>query len=132
METPYGPRYSVRRMPFVHPEARSLAARDPRFQFRARSIFEYTPAACHVLRTMNIFNRAYFSEEQLCEGANAAFHSIKPGGVWILGRTLEKDLSNQVTFLRRMDHGWEVLERIGKGSDIEDLALHSPVSSPVR
>jgi hypothetical protein len=132
METPNGPRYNVRKMPFVHPEARSLAARDPRFQFRARSIFEHTPAACHVLRTMNIFNRAYFSEEQLGEGANAAFHSVKPGGIWILGRTLEEDLSNHVTFLRRMPHGWEVLERIGKGSEIEDLVLQAPISSPVR
>ena len=131
MDTPNGPRYSVRRMPFIHPDARSLAARDVRFQFRARSIFEHTPAGCHVLRTMNIFNRAYFSEEQLREGANAAFHSIQPGGVWILGRTLEEDLSNQVTFLRRMPHGWEVLERIGKGSDIEGLVLHSSLSSPV-
>jgi len=80
---------------------------------------------------MNIFNRAYFSAEQLGEGANAAFHSIKPGGIWILGRTLEQDFSNHVTFLRRLDQGWEVLERIGKGSDIEDLALHAHISSPV-
>jgi hypothetical protein len=59
---------------------------------------------------------------------NAAFHSIKPGGIWIVGRTLEEDLSNHATFLRRLDNGWEVLERIGKGSEIEELAMRAPVS----
>ena len=124
-------RYTVTKIPFVHPEARSFGAKNPRFQFRMRSVFDHTPGACHVLRTMNIFNKSYFSPEQLAEGANAAFHSIKPGGIWILGRTLEEDLSNHATFFRRLDHGWEVLERIGKGSDIEDLALHAPVSGGV-
>jgi hypothetical protein len=121
-------KYTVTRIPFVHPEARSFSLRNPRFQFRSRSVFEITPAACHVLRTMNIFNKSYFSAEQLAEGVNAAFHSIKPGGFWIVGRTLEEDLSNHATFLRRLDNGWEVLERIGKGSDIEELAMRVPVS----
>ena len=119
----------VSKIPFVHPEARSFSRRNPRFQFRARSVFEHTPGACHVLRTMNIFNKSYFSEEQLSEGVNAAFHSIKPGGIWIVGRTLEEDLTNHATFLRRLDDGWEVLERIGKGSEIEELAVRAPVSS---
>lgn len=119
----------VSKIPFVHPEARSFSRRNPRFQFRARSVFEHTPGACHVLRTMNIFNKSYFSEEQLSEGVNAAFHSIKPGGIWIVGRTLEEDFSNHATFLRRLDDGWEVLERIGKGSEIEELAVRAPVSS---
>jgi hypothetical protein len=123
------PRHTVSKIPFVHPEARALMARDPRFQFRSRSIFDHTPAACHVLRTMNIFNRSYFSTQQLSEGVDAAFQSLKPGGIWILGRTLEEDLSNHVTFLRRLDQRWEVLERIGKGSEIEDIALNAPISA---
>jgi hypothetical protein len=115
--------YSVTRIPFVHPEARMFGKTNPRFQFRARSVFDKAPGACHVLRTMNIFNKAYFSPQQLAEGANAAFQSIKPGGIWIVGRTLEEDFSNHVTFLRRQDTGWEVLERIGYGSEMEQLAI---------
>jgi hypothetical protein len=121
-------KYTVTRIPFVHPEARLFSLRNPRFQFRSRSVFEITSAACHVLRTMNIFNKSYFSPEQLAEGVNAAFHSIKPGGIWIVGRTLEEDLSNHATFLRRLDNGWEVLERVGSGSDIEDLAMSAPIT----
>jgi len=127
MKTPDPSRYVVGRIPFVHPEARMFSQRNPRFQFRSRSVFEHTPAACHVLRTMNIFNKSYFSPEQLSEGVNAAFHSIKPGGIWIVGRTLEEDLSNHATFLRRLDKGWEVLERIGAGSEIEELAMHASI-----
>jgi hypothetical protein len=118
----------VTKIPFIHPEARSFSKQKPRFQFRSRSVFEITPAACHVLRTMNIFNKSYFSPEQLAEGVNAAFQSIKPGGFWIVGRTLEEDLSNHATFLRRLDNRWEVLERIGNGSEIEELAMRAPVS----
>ena len=117
--------YAVNKIPFVHPEARLFAASNPRFQLRVRSVFEHTPGACHVLRTMNIFNRDYFSAEQLTEGATAAFHSIEPGGIWIVGRTLEEDLSNHVTFFRRQETGWEVLERIGKGSEMEQFSMHA-------
>ncbi len=129
MEPPDPARYRVKEIPFIHPEAKTFLAGNSRFQFRTRSVFEHTPGACHVLRTMNIFNKGYFSTDQLVEGANAAFDSIKPGGIWIVGRTLEEDLRNHVTFLRRLDKGWEVLDRIGNGSEMEPIALHTPVQS---
>jgi len=72
---------------------------------------------------MNILSRAYFSVEQLIQGAQAAFQAVKPGGIWIIGRTLEEDLSNHTTFLKRAQKGWEVIERIGGGSEIEEFAL---------
>jgi hypothetical protein len=74
---------------------------------------------------MNILNRAYFSEEQLAQAARAIFESVSPGGIWIVGRTLETDLSNHVSILRRQDEGWEPLERIGNGSEIEEIALRA-------
>lgn len=121
--------YQVRKIPYIHPEARALLRQNRRFQFRARSVFEHLPGSCHVLRTMNIFNRAYFADGQLAEGANAAFDSVKPGGLWIVGRTLEEDFSNHVTFFQRQDDGWKVLERIGGGSEIEGLALQAPANT---
>ena len=72
---------------------------------------------------MNIFNRSYFSDEQLSAGANGIFRSLRPGGMWIVGRTLEEDFSNDVSLLRRGDRAWETLERIGKGAEIEGLVL---------
>lgn len=128
-ETSGGRGYLVGKIPCSHPEARLFSKNNSRFQFRVRSVFECTPDSCHVLRTMNIFNRAYFSTEKLAEGANAAFQSLKPGGIWIVGRTLEEDFSNHATLLRRREDGWEVLERIGGGSEMEQVALGAPALS---
>ena len=118
-----GPGYHIRPIPYIHPEAAELARSDPRFTFRCRSVFERTSAPCHVLRTMNIFNRAYFSTERLEEGCRAIFDSLQPGGIWVVGRTLEEDLTNRATFLRRAERGWQVLDRIGGGWDLEEMAL---------
>jgi len=122
-EQPQGPGYRVRPIPYIHPEAAALARSDPRFTFRHRSVFDRTPTPCHVLRTMNIFNRVYFAEERLEEGYRAIFDSLQPGGIWIVGRTLEEDLTNHATFLRKAGNGWEVLDRIGGGWELEAMAL---------
>lgn len=98
---------------------------NPRFQMCVRSVFEHTPGI-DVLRTMNILNKAYFTAERLVDGANAAFQTLKPGGIWIVGRTVEDKLTNQVTFLKKHEEGWEVLERIGSGSEMEEFAARAP------
>jgi hypothetical protein len=122
MESRGGDGYQVRKIECVHPEALSFSRTNPRFQLRTRSVFDVTPNAVHVLRTMNILNKAYFSDSQLREGSNAAFQSLKLGGVWIVGRTLENDFSNHVTFLQKQEIGWAILARIGKGSEMEGYA----------
>ena len=118
----------VRYIPYIHPEAAGLARKNSNFRVCERSVFDATPGTCHVLRTMNIFNRDYFSEQELTEGASAAFHSLQPGGLWIVGRTLLEDHTHHATFFRRNENGWEVLERIGLGSEVEDLALRIPAN----
>jgi hypothetical protein len=112
---------SISKICCVHPEARSLARRNPQFRVVARSVFDCTPGL-DVLRTMNILNRSYFAEKQLIGGIEAAFDSLKLGGIWIVGRTLEEDNTNHVTFFRKTERGWDVLLRIGKGWEMEDLA----------
>jgi hypothetical protein len=106
----------------IHPEADSLSHRDLRFTICERSVFERTPGL-DVLRTMNILNMAYFPRTCLLDGIHAAFESVKPGGLWIVGRTLEENLTNHVTVFRRTAEKWEVLDRIGNGSEIEELVM---------
>lgn len=113
----------VRRIPCIHPEAQALCRTNPGFRFEVRSVFDRTPCACHVLRTMNILNRSYFPDERLAEAAAAVFESLRPGGIWIVGRTMEDDASNHVTFFLRGENSWEPLERMGNGSEIEALAM---------
>jgi hypothetical protein len=38
---------------------------------------------------------------------------------------LEEDFSNHVTFLRRHQEKWEVLDRIGSGSEMEEFAARA-------
>jgi hypothetical protein len=121
-EQSQGTGFRVRSIPYVHPEAAALARTDSRFRFSRRSVFELTEPACHVIRTMNIFNRSYFSEARLSEGYRTIFDSLQPGGIWIVGRTLEEDFSNHATFFRRKEDGWEVLDRVGGGWEMEDMA----------
>ncbi len=113
----------------IHPEAQVLARTNPNFTFRMRSLFEPTPAECNVLRTMNILNRAYFSQDQLREGARTAFTSLQLNGIWIVGRTSEVDFTNHVTFFRRGEHAWQAIDRLGAGSEIEELALASQLAA---
>jgi hypothetical protein len=123
--SPHGPDLRVRYIPYIHPEAIALTRKNPNFRFCERSVFDAAPGTCHVLRTMNIFNRDYFSEQQLTEGVRAAFQSLRAGGLWIVGRTLEEDFTNHATFFRRNPDSFEVLERLGSGSDMEALALNT-------
>jgi len=120
-------RYEIDRISCIHPRARLLSKTDARFRMRTRSVFEQTPGV-DVLRTMNILNKVYFSTAQLIEGANATFQSLRIGGIWIVGRTFEEDLSNHVTIFRRHKEGWEILERVGRGSEMEDFARQAPGS----
>ena len=122
-DTSSGPGYTVRRLPCIHPEAAAMMRKGAGFRLVRRSLFDITPGACDVVRTMNILNRSYFSEEQLGVASNAIFDSLAPGGIWVLGRTLEEDFSNHVSILRREGSGWVVLDRLGSGSEIEDLAV---------
>jgi hypothetical protein len=113
----------IRPIPYVHPEAAALARNDSRFTFARRSVFDQTNPPCNVIRTMNIFNRAYFSEDRLKEGYRTIFSSLQPGGIWIVGRTLEEDLSNHATFFLRKGDRFEVLDRVGSGWEMEEMAL---------
>jgi hypothetical protein len=121
-KTTGGKGFKVRQIPYIHPEAQALAAKNPGFRFSIRSVFDRTPGACQVLRTMNIFNQDYFSSQQLEDGAAAAYESVVPGGLWIVGRTMEHDLTNHTTFLERQHNGWKILGRVGKGSEMEAVA----------
>jgi hypothetical protein len=111
--------YRVDRISCIHPEAESLCKRDSRFQVCKRSVFDSSPGL-DVLRMTNILNGTYFPIQRLIEGANAAFQSLKPGGLWIVGRTFENQ-TNHATFFRRTEKNWEVMARIGEGSEIEKL-----------
>jgi hypothetical protein len=112
-----------RKIPLIHPRALAFQRECGRFDIRRHSAFEPLDEAVNVIRSMNIFNLNYFSREDLTAGVHAVLESLVEGGVWIVGRThegtvLEHDVS---AFIKDKD-GFALLERRGRGSEIEEIA----------
>ena len=81
-----GTGFGVRRITYIHPEALAFFKKNRIFGFASALSSTARPGACQVLRTMNIFNTAYFSEQQLAP----VFDSLEPGGIWIVGQTRDE------------------------------------------
>lgn len=118
------PPLAFRKISLLHPAADALRRSSNLFTVRRHSIFDPLPDGCDVIRTMNIFNRSYFGEARLHEGVRAVWQSLKPGGIWIVGRTLKEDPPlHGATLFARDDAAFRLIDRYEKGSEIDDLVL---------
>jgi hypothetical protein len=119
--------YHVRKLPLIHPRAVALSQNDTRFTIRRHSVFNPIETPCHVIRTMNILNRAYFSEQELAAGARNVLNSLQTGGIWIVGRTIQDDppVHNVSIFRKQYSGVFELIQHIGEGSEIDSIALES-------
>ncbi len=118
------PPFEVRKLPMVHPEAALFRMRNDPFSIARHSAFEALSKPVDVIRSMNIYNLGYFEPPQLLEGAKAVWKSLKPGGLWIVGRTWQEDPpSHNVSLFERTDAGFQLAQRHGEGSEIESLVL---------
>jgi hypothetical protein len=130
-DTLTAPPYVVRKLSVVHPEAEALRLRDTRFSIKRHSAFESLAEPADVIRTMNIFNRSYFSAERLTEGARAVWTSLHPGGLWIIGRTWKDDPpTHNVSILEKTARGFGSVARYGEAAEIEALALALAADCP--
>jgi hypothetical protein len=104
----------------LHPEV--LSERSEQFRIREHSVFEALAAPVHMVRTMNILNLAYFSADTILSAVAAVRKSIRPAGLWLVGRTIaENPFLHDATLFRKQDSGWDVVLRCGAGSEIESL-----------
>jgi hypothetical protein len=118
------PPFAVRKLPMVHPEAALFQTRNGRFSIARHSAFEALSKPVDVIRSMNFYNLGYFEPPQLAEGAKAVWRSLKPGGLWIVGRTWQENPpSHNVSIFERTDTGFQLVQRYGDGSEIESLVL---------
>jgi hypothetical protein len=118
------PPYHLRKLPVIHPDAEALRSRDRRFSIGRHSVFAALNQPVDIIRSMNIFNRVYFPPERLTAGTRAVWHSLKPGGLWISGRTWQDDPpAHNVSILEKTVAGFRLIGRLGDGSEIESLAL---------
>jgi hypothetical protein len=73
---------------------------------------------------MNILNVTYFDRDRLSLAARNVWHSLKPSGIWIVGRTLEEDPPlHHASVLIRTGEGFRLMERHVEKSEVEDLVL---------
>jgi len=116
------PPFVLRRLPLLHPEV--LQMRSERFRIKQHSVFSPLPRPVHVIRTMNILIRSYFSASQLRLAADAVLHSLEPAGLWIVGRTaVDNPPRHDLSVLQKTPSGWKSLFRIGKGSEMEAVVF---------
>lgn len=121
-ETLEQPPLMFRKISLIHPEAEALRRRSNLFTVRKHSIFDRLPDCCDVIRSMNILNRSYFSETRLLEGARAVWLSLKPEGIWIVGRTLKENPPvHAATVFTKDERGFRLIDRYDKGSEIDEL-----------
>jgi len=84
-----------------------------------------------VLRAANILNRAYFSVANLRRALTNLRNRLRPGGLLIICRTNTwrdgVDNENHGTLFRVLEDGrFEIVDRLGSGSELESLALEIP------
>lgn len=75
------------------------------------------------VRVANLLNRGYFPEPQLVTMLRVVTHRVRPGGLLILCRTEPDEINHATVFRRREAGGLEVVARLGKGSEIEELVV---------
>lgn len=123
------PPLTFRKIPLIHPEAAALSAQEPRFTITRHSAFAVIDEPADVIRSMNIFNRAYFPEERLLAAARAVWRSLRTLGWWIVGRTVEDDPPvHSASVLEKSRDGFRVIQRHGGGSELEPLAMEAAAS----
>ncbi len=73
---------------------------------------------------MNILNKVYFDTDALARAARNIWVSLKPEGLWIVGRTVQDEpIVHHVSILVKTGEGFHVIERYNEQSEIEDIAL---------
>ena len=76
-----------------------------------------------VVRSMNILNRKYFSDEQLTKAIERIYHSMAPGALLLVGKTDKETGVNDASFFTKTASGFEEIEGVNDGSEVKDLVL---------
>jgi hypothetical protein len=116
--------FIFRKISMIHPTAEALRHSTQAFRIQRHSVFDPLALPADVVRTMNILNVAYFDRDRLAQAARNVWQSLKPDGIWIVGRTIEENPPlHHASVMIRTPQGFQLLERHVEKSEVEDLAL---------
>jgi glycosyltransferase involved in cell wall biosynthesis len=80
----------------------------------------------HILRAANVLNKEYFSDETLIRIVVNLRARLKQQGILVVCRTDEHHVNHGTVFRLNRADGFDVVCRIGDGSEIENLILRLP------
>lgn len=115
--------WTLESISLVHPEFRQLLHTETRVHLLQHSVFEPLATPTQVIRTMNIFNRAYFAEPVLEQGYRTVQASLAEGGVWIVGTTRMTDGTNDASVFRKTSGHFKLAWRAANGYPLESRVL---------
>jgi hypothetical protein len=78
----------------------------------------------HFVRSMNILNKGYFSDNKLLTAIQNIKKSLKENGILLIGRTDSKGINN-ASFFKKIENKFILLQDIHKGSEVKNLVLKS-------
>jgi hypothetical protein len=114
-----------RQIPLVHPAALSFASKE-RFRVVEADAFCALPSLADAIRAMNLYQTRVFTVARLRQGIRAVFDSVVEGGIFIAGKSVEGDRPhNNVSIFQKVDGRFRILERLGKGFELEQLVLET-------
>lgn len=82
---------AVREVSLFHPRAAGRARESAGFLLNRHNLFEPNSVPAHVVRAMNVLTTNHFSEEQVRIGIRACAANLLPGGLLILGRSIDEE-----------------------------------------
>lgn len=122
------PRATVTRLPLMHPECAAALRTTKAFTYGRHDAFQPTTEVFHCVRALNFLNPGYFDPSQVARGVRACALGLLPGGLLIIGRTMdESDGHTRATAFVRKGGTLEPVWDLNEGSEIRDLASAVPV-----
>lgn len=82
-------------------------------------------APYQLIRCMNALNPAIFKESLLEKAVAKLIANLDDDGLLVIGRTNPQTGENNTSIFRMGDEGLVVVQRVGAGSEIESLIVHS-------
>jgi hypothetical protein len=117
------PGVTAERILLVGRAAAALLAKDPGVTFVRHDATRPLSGRFHLVRAMNVLNRAYFDEATLRRAIGHVRDALEPGGVFLAGRSIdEQDGRTAATVFVRTGDRLEVRRRFNEGSELEALA----------
>jgi hypothetical protein len=115
--------WRFRQIPLIHPAVLSFGC-NYRFRVVEANAFCPLPSKCDAIRAMNLFQTNVSTAARLRQGIWAVLESIVEDGIFIAGKTMEIERArNDVSIFQKTQGRIRVVERLGKGFELEQLVL---------